>query len=529
MTRAFYLVALLAIVALAFFLRTQELAAYRLSPDDGQYLHSARLHELQRGGDLSTWIAEDRDWLGELVDDWGRYDDRTTYQHSYLHQFVTRWLWRAGFARIDALRLSSAILGALACVVLAWMYRTCVPQRRSVGLIGALLVAVGLMFVFFSRTGWGEMGAATFLLAWIGLCWRLFAQVREEETGRIVRASLALCAVSLLAMGYHEMTSAYVVCGTLVVFLLFAWRVPLEPESWRTRGFVARLFGSRRWWAYVAACAPAGLYTLALWRFSEFAQKRWFVGSKELLKLDYGELRWMTLQRWWRFDLALQIGIPLLLLAAWGAWRLRTIDKPWGRYLVAWVAVPFLMYFFVFNDPSLERVYLPQLLVLAALAAEGVAASFDATRALREPIARGLGRVAVGLSAAGIVAYLGVTTWSTVFRRPGAPLFVEGIFIGQPDSRFVDRPWIEYLEDQPVHEEVGVWPAKDPLFVALDAGINARLFSFDEPRATWTPYLLGSQRNIQQELARHPAPNYRLLVTDRTGKVGLYVLERGAE
>lgn len=523
MTRILELACIAAIVALAFFLRTQEIGAYRLSPDDGQYMHSARLHELERGGSLATWIAEDREWIGELVEDWGRYDDRTTYQHSYLHQFVFRYLYRFGLARIDALRLSSALGGTLACLVLVWLYRRFAPQRRWVGVLAALLVAVGLMHVFFARTGWGETGTATFLLVWIGLVWRHFTQLCEDEPGRLGKSALALCAVSLLAMGYHEMTSAYIVCGTLIVLLLVAWRTPVDPESWRELGFVARALRSRRVWTYVLACVPAGLYTLALLLYSEFAQKRWFASSKELLGYEWGPLRIATLQRWWRWDLVHWISIPILALAAFGAWRLRARDRAWGRYLVAWALVPFCMYFLVFNDPTLERVYLPVLLVLFALAAEGIAALFAHARSL--PL-----RFALGAATLAFVAWLGATSWDTVLGGPGTRFFQPGIYIGQPDSRYVDRPWIEYLEDHAIRDELGVWPAKDPLFVALDAGFQARLFSFNEPLTTWTPYLLAVQRSMLGARQRvEDGGRYRLLVSDRVGKVGLYALVRAEQ
>lgn len=527
MTRILELACIAAIVALAFFLRTQEIAAFRLSPDDGQYMHSARLHELERGGSLATWIAEDREWFGELVEDWGRYDDRTTYQHSYLHQFVFRYLYRFGLARIDALRLGTALVGTLACLVLVWLYRRCAPERRWVGLIAALFVAVGLLHVFFARTGWGETGAATFLLVWIGLVWRLFTQVREEETGKLIRTGLALAAVSLLAMGYHEMTSAYVVCSTLIVLLLVAWRTPIDPESWRERGFLARVLRSKRVWTYVAACVPAGAYTLLLYLYSEFAQKRWFTSSEGLYKYTWLEMRRVTLQRWasvTHFDRL--ISLPILALALFGAWQLlrgSARERAWGRYLTAWVLVPFAMYFFVFNDPSLERVYLPILLVLFALAAEGLWGLFARARAL--PV-----RVVLAAGSLALVAWLTLTTRDTVFGVPSARFFQAGIYVGQPDARYVDRPWIEYLDDHAIRDEIGVYPAKDPLFVALDAGFQARLFSFNEPLATWTPYLLGVQRLMKRESrCVEDGGRYRLLVGDRAGKVGLYALVRAEQ
>src|SRR5262245_33897960 len=84
--------ALAVIVTAGFLLRSRDLAAFKLSPDDGQYMYSARLQSLERSADLGQWIAEDRAWIAELVEDWGHSVMKaTTYQHSYLHQFVLRY------------------------------------------------------------------------------------------------------------------------------------------------------------------------------------------------------------------------------------------------------------------------------------------------------------------------------------------------------------------------------------------------------------------------------------------------------
>ena len=77
------------LVALGFFLRARDITAFKLSPDDGQYMNSARLQSLERSTDPVRWFEEDVAWFGELREDWGNLSNvAKTYQHSYLHQFL---------------------------------------------------------------------------------------------------------------------------------------------------------------------------------------------------------------------------------------------------------------------------------------------------------------------------------------------------------------------------------------------------------------------------------------------------------
>ena len=134
------------------------------------------------------------------------------------------------------------------------------------------------------------------------------------------------------------------------------------------------------------------------------------------------------------------------------------------------------------------------------------------------------------LLTAGLCTWLGLVSWTTLFGSEDEPLFEAGVYVGIPKSRRADTPWIEYLEDHRITAEIGVYPAKDPLFVALDAGFRGRLFSFEESQATWTDYLLAVQKSMRDEGRRvEDGGRYELLVADRSGRVGLYVLQPRAE
>src|SRR5688572_20268497 len=72
--------ALVLILASAAYLRFNDLGGFRMGPDEGSYLHSARIEVLERGGGPGRWIADDIAWARELA---AKYADEVdTYQHS---------------------------------------------------------------------------------------------------------------------------------------------------------------------------------------------------------------------------------------------------------------------------------------------------------------------------------------------------------------------------------------------------------------------------------------------------------------
>ncbi|MFO1011825.1 MAG: hypothetical protein U1F29_17315 [Planctomycetota bacterium] len=508
------------ILATAVFLRTRDLTAFRLSPDDGQYLYSARLHELPRSTDLAQWIAEDRTWFGELVEDWGRAPNfAKTYQHSYLHQFLFRDTYRLGLSPITALRGNSAVLGALVCVLLAWFYARAFPPRRHVGLIAAALVAVSLLFTFYSRTGWGQMGCTCFAFATFALGWELLERTPESATRRLAGLGLLLALSMLGALGFQEMISVYVIAFAVIAFAWIALRTPVDPPAWASAGLVRRVLGSRRIWAFVLAATPIGLYTLLLYRYSEFANSRWF-SDPNFGKFSWTEARKITLDVWWNVqELPLQISIPVLALALVGARVLWREQRRYFAYLAAWTVLPAAVFFVVFDNPSLVRIYLPSLLLVFVFAAEGCAAA-------GRWIAVRTTSVASVAAFAALVAFLGITTWNTLFGREGDALFVAGVYAGKPDSNHVYEPVYEYLEDHRIEDLLGAWDARDPLFVAVERGYPARMFSFDEPQTTWPAYLIGVTRSMNlQGRCVEAGGRYKLLVRDRSDRVGLYALQ----
>lgn len=510
------------LVALGFFLRARDLTAFKLSPDDGQYMNSARLQTLERSTDPVQWIEEDAAWFGEMREDWGNsVKVATTYQHSYLHQFLFRYGYRFGLARVEALRMNSAVLGALSIALLWGLYAWLFPERRRVGLVAAALLSVLLVHVFQSRTGWGQIGAACFFLVLFAAGWKLLARTDERDTRSQVRLALVLLLASVLGMGFQEMTSVLVVGLVLMALAAPWWREPRGPK------FAEHVLRSRVLRAVLVSAIPVGAYTLALRFFSEYAREKWF--TLELYKdLSWWDLRVAAVRKFFVIDhVYAQLSLPVLVLAAIGVRATWKRDRAWCRHCVGWVFASSVFLFFVFNDPTLLRVYLPAMLVVVLLAAEGLV---FAAEQVAESVARGAApRIARALAACATVvlcAWLGARTWTTVFGDEDDALFEPGVYVGIPNSRNADQPWLEYLEDHRVTSELGVWPAKDPLFVAADAGFRARLFSFDEPQTTWTDYLLAVQNSMRIEARRvEDGGRYRLLVADASGRVGLYALQ----
>ncbi len=510
-----------AFVALGFFLRTRDLTLFKLSPDDGQYMNSARLQTLERSTDPARWVEEDAAWFRVLADDWG-HDTKvaTTYQHSYLHQFLFRYGYRLGLSRVEALRTNTAVLGAASIALVWWIYAWLFPARRRVGLVAAAILSVLLVHVFQSRTGWGQIGATCFFLVSFAAGWKLLARTDEHDTRSIVKLAIVLLVASVLGMGFQEMTSVLVVGLVAMAFLAPWWREPRGP------GIVEHALRSRALRAVLLSAVPVGAYTLALRLFSDYAREKWF--KLELCKdLSWWELRVAAVRKFFTIDHTYaQLSITVLVLAAVGVRATWKRDRGWCRYCVSWVFAGSVFLFFVFNDPTLLRVYLPAMLVVVLFAAEGLVA-------LAERLAASLARVAAPRLAAGLAAlgtavlcaWLGARTWTTVSAtkttRCSSPACTSA---SRTRATRTGRGSSTSRTTAPA--EIGVYPAKDPLFVAVDAGFRARLFSFEEPQTTWTDYLLAVQKTMRDEGRRvEDGGRYRFLVADASGRVGLYALQ----
>lgn len=517
--------ALAVLVTAAFVMRTRDITSFKLSPDDGQYMNSARLQSLERSTDPAQWWAEDRAWFAELVEDWGNpVQLAQTYQHSYLHQFLFRYGYRFGLSRIEALRTNGAVCGTLLVLALWLVYALLWPERRRVGLACAAIASALLVFVFQARTGWGQTGATLFFVLYLAAGWRLLAQTAEHETGRIVKLGLALLVLSVLGMGFQEMTSVYVV---LLVGLALAspwWLGRAEPGASRLRA----LFTSRRIRAVLVSAVPVGAYTLALALFSEYAKGVWLLWGSRYADVTWLELRAQTLERFWKTDeLLFQISVPVVLFALVGfvvVWRR---DRTWFKYLATWLVAAGAVFFLAFENPSILRIYLPQYVVLVVFAAEGLVYVCERAAGSTRPA---LARAFTVVLASGLTVFLAATSWTTLFGQRDDAFFCEGPYLNLDGWRESERDWLHYLEDHRVTSQIGVYPSKEPLFVALDAGFDARLFSFDESQDTWTEYMLAVKSTMKREKrSTDLGGRYRLVAQDGRGGIGLYVLEPRAQ
>ncbi len=479
--------ALALLVAVAFVLRTRDIGAFRLSPDDGNYLWSARAQTLERGFDPSRWISDDVAWIGELVHGNTQGD---IYPHSYLHQWVARCLYRLGLDSVDALRMNSAIFGTASVLALFWMIASSFPARRWQALLAAALLAVQPAHVWYSRTGWGVIGCTFFLLVYTVLGWRLI-HLQEGERGA-VRLGVWMAITSILAWGYHEMIAPFVVTTAVCVFL------------WRG----AR---SRATWVFVASAVPVGLFTIGLYFFSDFAHEHWFKADAT----PYWRQRWdntivhfATRQRVDRL-----LTWPLIAAAMFGAvaaWR----ESPrFVRYLALQHGGATALLFFLYQDPFLVRIYLPLLTLVTWLAAEGLVSVG------REIAARGLKRFAVALPLAAVV-HMGLMSWVSLFGALDHPMFNRYLYMSDPgvllEPRHVDDHLTAYLkEHMEPGERVLTYADKSPIFRLLDAGIPSREFAFDGEPSTWPEWLLAPVKLMQRD-------EYVFVDKDLAGRVGLY-------
>jgi hypothetical protein len=502
--------ALAAILLLAAWLRLDDLGAFRSGPDDGSYLHSARIHQLERGLDLWNWPAQDWAWIKELFANYG--DEINTYQHSYLHQWTTRVLWRAGFGAIESLRLSS-VLTSLVGAWFAWsLARRLWPAREWLALLATSLVALHPVLVFYGRTGWGQAGFTAFYLGFLAVAWRLIGDPRPISRGSAAWSGLALAATSLLAFGWQENVAPWIVASSLVV-LGMRCLAPAEDDA----PGVARRLLSRRTIAYVLGCVPVGAATLSLFLWSPFAQKYWFDPAGRA-QLPWAELKQKTIADLFVEQRAVSllgwIVLGAALLGAFASWRESRRACAW---LVATAIVGCATLFALFGDAWLLRAYLPVFAIACLLAARG---------ALSLP--RGLAPVAAAL----LAGWCLLSTWTSLRGGLDDRFFLRTLYqrASEPnkDQRHVDDALYALLVERRLEgEAVGSAFDKVPIFRLLDLGVRASEIapSGDMPREAAPAWIVGvsSLMKARRCLVEDGGP-YELVALDGVGRHGLYRL-----
>jgi hypothetical protein len=508
-TRAAW-IAFLAILVVAVWLRAADLGAFRNGPDDGSYLHSARIHTLERGLDVWNWPAQDVAWLRELFANYA--DEINTYQHSYLHQWLTRCLWRGGLGAIEALRWSS-VLTSLLGVWFAWLLaRRVFPGQVAVALSGAALVALHPLLVFYGRTGWGQAGFTAFYLGFLAVAWRLVGDPRPLSRRCAAWSGVALAATSCLAWGWQENVAPWIVASSVVVLALrVAAPLPEDGSLW------ARLC-DRRMLAYVLGCVPVGAATLALYLWSPFAQKYWFDPAGRA-QLPWLELKQRTLADVWGEQRAAElVGWLVLGLALFGSVALWRESRRACVWLVGTALLGCLVLLTLFGDAFLLRIYLPAVALTCLLAARG---------AMALP--------GLALRRATAVAVLGwafVASYSTLFGAMEGTFFLRTVYqraSEQPkDQRHCDTELYQRLASaHQAGERIGVAFDKVPIYKLLDLGLRAEEIapSRDMPRTAAPQWIVGIVPLMQQRgcLLADGGP-YELVLTDTVGRHGLYRL-----
>ncbi|MBL8859404.1 MAG: hypothetical protein JNL28_12910 [Planctomycetes bacterium] len=499
--------ALFCVLCVALFLRVRQIEDFFVGPDDGAYLHSAQVDVIEPGFDPVRWVKEDVAWVGWFAEHYG--ENTVTYPHSYLHQFVARYLFRFGFNSLQAIRLSSALTGVLTAFFAWWFVARLWPERRRVGLLAAAVVAVLPIHVFFSRTGWGMVGFGCFYLAYCTLLYRVLFVIPEGDRRAFLRAGFGLCATSLLAFGWQEAVAPYIV-GSGAVVLLASWL--RGPD-----GVGSPSIFSRRTWTYVWSAIPVGALTLALALFSPFAKQHWFEKPLPTGIDSWSQLKSVTAQNLvavQRPDLQLTwIVLAFALVGFVLVWRER---KTLAVYLGLSALGGTLILFCFFTDAWLMRAYMPLFTTLAIFAAFGLAAL--ARRA------GGLGPFLVALALA-VVTW---TTWTSLFGRVEDRFYVQHLYVMggdvQKDYRNVDSQLLEHLRAHLAPgQSVGVFGDKSAIFRLQDIGIRAREDYLEGASETWPDWIVAARSLFQ------PSPHtverggaYRFVTRDTIDRWHLY-------
>lgn len=501
--RTLELICLLLITLVGFALRCTDIDSFGMSPDDGNYLHSAKVLRMERATD-PDWLEQDLDWAVE----------RKAYPHSYFHQYAIRWLKRAGFNNVESVRLDSAILGALSPWLLYLLIAGRNRKRWREGLLAAAMLAVYVMHTWYSRTGWGQPGCTFFYLLMLVYADRLLHDWKENSRLAVLSYTLGLTLSMLFAYGYHEMIVVHV-AGLALYGALNFWWSRNEPDK------------GRRWLALIAlavACIPVTAWGLTLLN-DEFAQDAWTGFVQEKYKRNYYEYRmWILRKLFRRYGIHERIGWIVLPLAIVGARMLWQQSREFARYLFIAFTVSWAAFFFAFRDPYLIRVYLPTFALMVGLASIGLIGLLDRARGRTKTIAR------VGILA--VLAILATQSYATLFLNASNPFNVASFYTPwEIAHRYPLDPIVEHLEEHRQPGQIlGVSGDRSPEFRLQDSGISSRAIGarqFNKPiekQAEWI--LMGVQLMTRGKHTVELGGNYRLVETDSTGRLGLYRIQR---
>lgn len=503
-TRERVLLALILLAALL--LRTVRIEDFFIGPDDGAYLFSARVDVLEPGGFHPVrWVQEDVAWVRWFAEHF--HEETVTFPHCYLHQFAARWFFRLGAGSLAALRLSSALTGVLTAWFAWLLVSRAWPERRRLALLAAAVVALLPIHVFFSRTGWGQIGFACFYLGWLVFLHRVLFVLDDGDRAGFRRAGIALALLALLAFGWGEGVAPYIVGSGIVVAVAgFA------------RGGLAGLF-SRRTWTYVLGSVPVGGLTLALALFSPFAKKYWFEKKYPSGIDSWSDLKAQTIDYLgsaYRLDLL--VTWPALVFAVVGLLALLRTRRTLAWFLLGNGLGGSAITFLFFTDAFLPRAYMPLYVVLGILAAAGLDALLERAR------------VAGAVVAALVLATLGWITTTTLFGQVASLGFVQHFYMpGAPldkDYRDVDRPILDHLlAHRKEGEGVGVFGDKSAIFRLQDAGIRGARENYMEGPQAERPKWVIAARNTKFHESPHTIERggaYRFVVSDTILRWSLY-------
>ncbi len=500
--RLLELACLLILTLAGFVLRSVEIDTFGLSPDDGNYLQSAGVLRMPRQAERN-WFDQDRDW----------YERPKTYPHSYIHQYAIRWLKRAGADNVAAVRLGSAVLGALTPWVLFLLIAGRKRERWREGMLAAAMLAGYIMHCWYSRTGWGQPGCTFFYMVYLLFADRLFHEAEGRSRGRTAWQGFGMMLAALAAYGYHEMIVVHVAGMGLYSLLFLKWNRGLPGGKDRIAAVIA--FG--------IACVPVTAWASTLLGDS-FATQHWSGVVKEN-QGNYFEYRWSVIRLMYRnYGLHEQIGWVVLALSIPGMAFMWKRDRKTFRFLFTMFLVSWAAFFFGFRDPYLVRVYLPTFILLVAFSAEGalgIASRLGESR-------RVLARVVI----AGLVLLLWAQSVATIFVERDTPITVASFYTPRKVAhRRSLQPIADHLHEHRKSGQIlGISDDRAPLFWLQDEGISSRphngrrwnLPQKDQPMWIVRPKKLMESAGKTLETG---GP-YELIVTDTAGRLGLYRVKR---
>ena len=256
---------------------------------------------------------------GEIV----QFHWRSAFEHPPLWALLMHF-WSAGVGQSEAaLRLPSAIAGALLVPAVWSLVRYCWPQDRLLRFLAALFVSISPILILYSQET--RMYATVTLLAVVSIL--LYLRLLQSSG---ILALVLFVATNALMLGFHYY--AIILIGAEALYTLIVWRKYKSSRAWLLIGLGVSASLMALW----AVFSPGFRMTFSVVINTSYptATALLAFGDRFWRELAFGSVVWLPPQAVIAYSL-----LPLLLLGIFAVWRYPG-DGGHGRLLLVVFLLP---------------------------------------------------------------------------------------------------------------------------------------------------------------------------------------------